>query len=109
MAMACQGDWDSVASKADVSVESLDLWLEYAAVFLGNIGNYYVSTESHYFDGPRFSSHIRVGEIKSSFLGSIRMIWKSSLVSQRKLHSYTKRFANHCTPDGRAVSVSRVR
>ena len=40
----CQGEWKSLASRTGVSIESLDLFLEYAAVFLGNIGNYYVRT-----------------------------------------------------------------
>ncbi|KAL8693137.1 MAG: hypothetical protein Q9218_001989 [Villophora microphyllina] len=39
--MASQGDWLSLASETNVSAENLELWLEYAAIFLGNIGNYY--------------------------------------------------------------------
>ena len=42
MYSVCQGEWKSLASRAGVSIESLDLFLEYAAVFLDNIGNYYV-------------------------------------------------------------------
>ena len=40
----CHGEWESLASRTSVSLEDLDLFLEYAAVFLGNIGNYYVRT-----------------------------------------------------------------
>ncbi|PHH89105.1 hypothetical protein CDD83_6632 [Cordyceps sp. RAO-2017] len=36
----CQGDWTSLASKAGVSDSDLTHFLEYAAMFLGNLGNY---------------------------------------------------------------------
>lgn len=36
------GDWEKLASKAEVSIDELREFLEYAAIFLGNIGNYYV-------------------------------------------------------------------
>lgn len=36
------GDWKKLASKAKVSIKELRQFLEYAATFLGNIGNYYV-------------------------------------------------------------------
>lgn len=39
---ACDGNWESLAELVGISDESLDGYLEYAAVFLGNIGNYYV-------------------------------------------------------------------
>lgn len=37
---ACKGDWTRLARKADVSDEHLRFFLEYAAQFLGNCGNY---------------------------------------------------------------------
>lgn len=40
------GDWEKLASKADVSINELRQFLEYAAIFLGNIGNYYVCFRS---------------------------------------------------------------
>ena len=40
---ACNGQWKDLADQASVSMSSIDDFLEYAAVFLGNIGNYYVS------------------------------------------------------------------
>jgi len=40
---ACQGNWESLAAQTGVSTVNVEFFLEYAAVFLGNIGNYYVS------------------------------------------------------------------
>ncbi|KAL2000149.1 hypothetical protein VTN02DRAFT_3488 [Thermoascus thermophilus] len=37
---ACNGDWNSLAQKTNVSAENLRFFLEYAAQFLGNCGNY---------------------------------------------------------------------
>ncbi|KAI2794330.1 putative dipeptidyl peptidase 3 [Penicillium oxalicum] len=37
---ACNGDWKSLAQKTQVSDEDLRYFLEYAAQFLGNCGNY---------------------------------------------------------------------
>lgn len=39
----CDGNWASLASSTSVSLGSIDDFLDYAATFLGNIGNYYVS------------------------------------------------------------------
>ncbi len=45
MFRACDGEWAGLSSSASVSPESVREFLEYAATFLGNIGNYYVSPE----------------------------------------------------------------
>jgi dipeptidyl-peptidase-3 len=37
---ACNGDWNSLVQKTNVSEEDLRFFLEYAAQFLGNCGNY---------------------------------------------------------------------
>ncbi|KAJ5653465.1 hypothetical protein N7490_000468 [Penicillium lividum] len=37
---ACNGDWNSLAQKTEASNEHLRFFLEYAAQFLGNCGNY---------------------------------------------------------------------
>jgi dipeptidyl-peptidase III len=37
---ACDGDYDTLASDTGVSRDDVELWLEYAAQFLGNCGNY---------------------------------------------------------------------
>lgn len=37
---ACNGDWKSLQTKADISDDELEYFLEYAAMFLGNCGNY---------------------------------------------------------------------
>ncbi len=38
----CNGRWQSLADQTGVSIDALQDFLKYAAVFLGNIGNYYV-------------------------------------------------------------------
>ncbi|MCJ1404909.1 hypothetical protein MMC11_008135 [Xylographa trunciseda] len=38
---SCAGDWGALAEQFSVSANSLQEFLEYAAVFLGNVGNYY--------------------------------------------------------------------
>lgn len=38
----CAGDWKSVANEVQITSNELYAFLEYAATFLSNIGNYYV-------------------------------------------------------------------
>lgn len=40
LSRACNGDWNTLAQKTQVSSENLRFFLEYAAQFLGNCGNY---------------------------------------------------------------------
>lgn len=42
----CNGEWEELATKKAVSESTIEEWLEYAAVFLGNVGNYYVSNHT---------------------------------------------------------------
>ena len=42
----CKSDWHGFARGKDVGMEELDSFLDYAATFLSNIGNYYVSNPS---------------------------------------------------------------
>ncbi|GKZ34170.1 bifunctional diacylglycerol diphosphate phosphatase/phosphatidate phosphatase [Aspergillus brasiliensis] len=39
---SCDGNWEQLATKIDVSVQELDKFLDYAATFLSNVGNYFV-------------------------------------------------------------------
>lgn len=39
---AVQGDWKKLGSETGVNDDDVKLWLEYAAAFLGNTGNYKV-------------------------------------------------------------------
>ncbi|OJJ44816.1 hypothetical protein ASPZODRAFT_121282 [Penicilliopsis zonata CBS 506.65] len=50
---ACGGDWNSLAQKTNVSAEDLRFFLEYAAQFLGNCGNYKGFGDSKFI--PRLS------------------------------------------------------
>lgn len=40
---SCEGNWPELASRVGIEIEELRRFLDYAAVFLGNIGNYFVS------------------------------------------------------------------
>ena len=40
---SCDGDWPKIATQVNISHDTLTRFLEYAAVFLANIGNYNVS------------------------------------------------------------------
>lgn len=40
---SCDGNWEQLATETGVSVQELENFLEYAATFLSNIGNYFVS------------------------------------------------------------------
>ncbi|KAK2776132.1 hypothetical protein FQN53_002863 [Emmonsiellopsis sp. PD_33] len=51
---ACNGDWNSLAEKTGVSPEDVRLFLEYAAQFLGNCGNYKGFGDSKFI--PRISA-----------------------------------------------------
>lgn len=49
----CDGDYDKLAEQTSVSKEDVTLWLEYAAQFLGNSGNYKSFGDSKFV--PRLS------------------------------------------------------
>ncbi|KAL2834225.1 peptidase family M49-domain-containing protein [Aspergillus cavernicola] len=44
----CNGDWDRLASQANLDFRDLQLFLDYAATFLSNIGNYYGSGDQKF-------------------------------------------------------------
>lgn len=50
---ACGGDYDKLSEKTSVSKDDVTLWLEYAAQFLGNSGNYKSFGDSKFI--PRLS------------------------------------------------------
>lgn len=39
---SCDGDWERLACRADIDFRDVQLFLDYAALFLSNMGNYYV-------------------------------------------------------------------
>lgn len=39
---SCDGDWERLATQAQLDLHDVELFLDYAAVFLSNLGNYYV-------------------------------------------------------------------
>lgn len=46
---ACEGNWEHLARQVGLADEVMEYYLEYAAVFLANIGNYYVYHNEHLF------------------------------------------------------------
>src|SRR6266487_4623455 len=49
---ACDGKWEMLAQQVGISHEALEGYLDYAAVFLANIGNYYVRVQRSTFYRP---------------------------------------------------------
>ncbi|KAL4994385.1 hypothetical protein BDV10DRAFT_176954 [Aspergillus recurvatus] len=45
---SCNGDWDRLASRAGLDFHDLQLFLDYAATFLSNLGNYYGSGDQKF-------------------------------------------------------------
>ncbi|OJJ75141.1 hypothetical protein ASPBRDRAFT_193801 [Aspergillus brasiliensis CBS 101740] len=45
---SCDGNWEQLATKTDVSVQELDKFLDYAATFLSNVGNYFGSGDQKF-------------------------------------------------------------
>ncbi|KAI2899508.1 hypothetical protein CBS76997_2363 [Aspergillus niger] len=45
---SCDGDWEQLAAKAGVNVQELDKFLNYAATFLFNVGNYFGSGDQKF-------------------------------------------------------------
>jgi dipeptidyl-peptidase-3 len=41
--LACDGKWDTLVAQCNITAEELACFLEYAATFLCNLGNFYVS------------------------------------------------------------------
>jgi len=39
----CSGNWNTLVEQGDLKESELEVFLDYAATFLSNIGNYYVS------------------------------------------------------------------
>lgn len=39
----CEGDWEGLADRVNVDRDEIERFLDYCALFLSNIGNYFVS------------------------------------------------------------------
>jgi hypothetical protein len=53
----CNGDYDALAKEVELSKEDLDAYLNYAAQFLGNLGNYKSFGDSKFVRNLRASLH----------------------------------------------------
>lgn len=73
---ACGGDYDKLSEKTSVSKEDVTLWLEYAAQFLGNSGNYKSFGDSKFI--PRLSpeSLEKLASISSETKGLLAQVNK---------------------------------
>lgn len=56
----CDGDWDSLAAEAQVNLNETHKFLNYAAMFLSNIGNYFVSHMCAFFSFLFSSSYLSI-------------------------------------------------
>ena len=43
---ACDGNWDRLVHETKISDQEVNKFLDYAAAFLSNVGNYYVSDKT---------------------------------------------------------------
>ncbi|KAL5332916.1 dipeptidyl peptidase III [Aspergillus crustosus] len=50
---SCKGDWERIATDANIEIDELSSFLDYAALFLSNIGNYFGSGDQKFV--PRIS------------------------------------------------------
>lgn len=39
---ACDGQWEALSERTGVGMQDIDRFLDYAAAFLSNVGNYFV-------------------------------------------------------------------
>ena len=62
--IACDGDWQALQKLTGISRDEMSAWLDYAATFLSNIGNYYVGQRLSYDAGQSLLS--RALAIRSS-------------------------------------------
>lgn len=53
---SCGGEWHSLASQVRVDSIEMQAFLEFAALFLANVGNYYVSICNHVGTNARVDS-----------------------------------------------------
>ncbi|KAI0479184.1 dipeptidyl peptidase III [Xylariaceae sp. FL0804] len=76
---SCDGDWNQLCQSDGVSPADLQAFLEYAATFLSNIGNYYGSGDQKFI--PRTSQDaFRVLASRSPKLGDLYTDMKDSLM-----------------------------
>lgn len=69
---SCDGDWDLLAGEAGLGKDELEAWLDYAATFLSNIGNYYGSGDQKFAPTVPASSLEKV----SSRSPRLRELWE---------------------------------
>ncbi|KAL4862710.1 hypothetical protein BDV12DRAFT_190221 [Aspergillus spectabilis] len=48
---SCKGDWERIATEANIEAEELSKFLDYAALFLSSIGNYFGSGDQKFVPG----------------------------------------------------------
>lgn len=95
---SCQGDWEVLARQANVDFGDVRLFLDYAAIFLSNIGNYYVRVIVNTVEHIKLliassrarvtkSLHLRLPKINSQSL--LMLLFRKTIL-------YGKRSGNLC-------------
>ncbi|GAT27472.1 dipeptidyl peptidase III [Aspergillus luchuensis] len=81
---SCDGKWEQLATEAGVSVQELENFLDYAATFLSNVGNYFGSGDQKFtpdVSKETLTSLASVSSSASKLLGQIKEPMMSPLPS----------------------------
>ncbi|KAJ5338972.1 hypothetical protein N7452_005700 [Penicillium brevicompactum] len=70
---SCDGDWESLAIRANLDIGEVQLFLDYAAVFLSNLGNYYGSGDQKFI--PAIAKD-KLGTLAASATLNAAAIWE---------------------------------
>lgn len=62
----CDGDWQKLAAQARLDYSDIEAFLDYAASFLSNVGNYYASCQIRNANG-RILTFSRAPETRNLF------------------------------------------
>jgi dipeptidyl-peptidase-3 len=80
---ACDGQWARLADESGVTPDELDEFLNYSALFLSNMGNFYVMLCCK-VPVQRSNDIHRAQEIRNSFQISLKSAWRSLQLPRQK-------------------------
>jgi hypothetical protein len=86
----CDGDWQKLATQNGLEDSDVEAFIDYAACFLSNVGNYYASSQTKNTD--------------RSVLTHIQGIWRPEVCSQSITRKAT---TNRCKHSRRFIAVLR--
>ncbi|KAJ5543131.1 hypothetical protein N7535_005560 [Penicillium sp. DV-2018c] len=70
---SCDGDWERLATRANLDFKEVQLFLDYAAVFLSNMGNYYGSGDQKFI--PAIPKD-KLGALAAAATSSATTLWE---------------------------------